>query len=322
MGFSDMLSDCTVPVCAREEKIVAENGTQLQPDSFDVEGEVQDFKSEFDESKIGAALFDPTCKIRAINKTLAEMNRRSVEAHTGKTLGEIVNKKCCEASSIIPKVFESGLPAHVEINAKLATRLDEGTWSVSFLPVKDVAGRVRLVRALVVETLHQKWLAELLRTLLTNLLQVRDKVSWAYLSSQTRKEPVDPAHLVRVAELSEHCVQALQRFALQASEQFPLVLAEEESNQPLLPFANRHINTTSEGSHPPTDELSESKLTPRQLEVVRLLAASKTNKEVASILSIKETTVQTYRTRIMFKLRVHSITEVVRFAVRTKLLDP
>jgi DNA-binding CsgD family transcriptional regulator len=299
---------------------VAENSTQLRPDSsFDFEGAVQSFINEFGESKIGAALFDSSHRLLAINKTLAEMNRRSVEAHSGKTLGEIVNEKCCEASSIIPRVFETGISAHAEITAKLATRQDEATWAVTFIPVKDTAGKVVLVTTLVVETTKSKVHAEVLRTLLTVLPQVRDKVSGTYVISQTRKKPIDPMDLVRAAELAEQCVDAIQRFAdtLQLSEALSLGLPAEDADQHVLPFDSQNGN-----GEPPHQELLDSKLAKRELEVVRLLAEGKCSKEISDQLSITLSTVQSYRKQIMAKLGTDSIADITRFAVRNNLVKP
>ena len=282
--------------------------------SFDIQGTIQTFIAVFGDSKIGAALFDYNRRLLAVNRTLAEMNRGSVEAHTGKKLGEIVNEKCCKAGSIVSLIFETGLPVHTEITAKLATRPDKATWSVSFIPIRDSAGRVALVSALVVETTKEKILAEVLHSLLTSLPQVRDKVSSAYVLSQSRKQSVDPALLARAAELSEQCFEALQQFAdrLQTPED-SLPRSSGRSNQAALPFV---------GMAPPTEELVKSELTEREIEVVRLITAGKSSKEVAAILPITVKTVETYRDRIMSKLGYHSISDLVRFAVRTKLIDP
>ena len=62
-------------------------------------------------------------------------------------------------------------------------------------------------------------------------------------------------------------------------------------------------------------------LTPRQREVVRLLAEGKTNKEVAVALGISVKTAETHRTLIMRKLKLHSFSEMVRYAVRHKLVE-
>ena len=52
----------------------------------------------------------------------------------------------------------------------------------------------------------------------------------------------------------------------------------------------------------------------RERDVIRLLAQAKSNKEISSILGIATRTVETHRSRIMMKLRVHSLVELVRYA--------
>jgi DNA-binding NarL/FixJ family response regulator len=64
------------------------------------------------------------------------------------------------------------------------------------------------------------------------------------------------------------------------------------------------------------------RLTPRETEVIQLLAEGKSNKEVASMLDISVKTAETHRTNIMNKLDLHSITELVRYAVRNQLIEP
>jgi DNA-binding NarL/FixJ family response regulator len=63
-------------------------------------------------------------------------------------------------------------------------------------------------------------------------------------------------------------------------------------------------------------------LTPREREVLTMLANGKTNKEVGRILAITTKTVATHRARIMAKLQLHSISALVRYAIRSHLIDP
>ena len=62
-------------------------------------------------------------------------------------------------------------------------------------------------------------------------------------------------------------------------------------------------------------------LTTREREVLQMLAEGKTNKEIAAILNLSVYTVDAHRGRIMEKLNLHSINELVRFAVRNGLID-
>jgi two-component system, NarL family, response regulator NreC len=60
----------------------------------------------------------------------------------------------------------------------------------------------------------------------------------------------------------------------------------------------------------------------RETDVVRLLAEGKSSKQIAAVLNLSTRTVETYRARIMIKLNVHSVAEIVRYAVRTGLVQP
>jgi DNA-binding NarL/FixJ family response regulator len=70
-----------------------------------------------------------------------------------------------------------------------------------------------------------------------------------------------------------------------------------------------------------TPKISKSRLTPREREVVQLLAEGNTNKEVARTLHISVKTAETHRTNIMRKLDLHSIGELVRYAARNKIIE-
>jgi len=67
--------------------------------------------------------------------------------------------------------------------------------------------------------------------------------------------------------------------------------------------------------------LPVSPLTRREIDVVRLLATGKSNKESASALEISTRTVESHRNHIMDKMNFSSYSELVRFAVRTKLVE-
>ena len=64
-----------------------------------------------------------------------------------------------------------------------------------------------------------------------------------------------------------------------------------------------------------------SRLTPREREILQLLAEGKSNKEVAGYLGISVKTAETHRANIMLKMDFHSITELVRYAVRNKIIQ-
>ena len=71
----------------------------------------------------------------------------------------------------------------------------------------------------------------------------------------------------------------------------------------------------------PRESSGISALTPREREVLALLVAGKSNKEVGLALKISAKTVETHRGRVMAKLRVHSISELLRLAIRAGVAD-
>jgi two-component system, NarL family, response regulator NreC len=62
-------------------------------------------------------------------------------------------------------------------------------------------------------------------------------------------------------------------------------------------------------------------LSSREREVLQMIAESKTNKEIATTLNLSVYTVEAHRGRIMEKLNLHSIGELVRFSMRNGLID-
>lgn len=60
-------------------------------------------------------------------------------------------------------------------------------------------------------------------------------------------------------------------------------------------------------------------LTPREQEVLQLLAEGNTTREIASLLSVSMKTVETHRMQIMKKLNMHSVAELTKYAIREGL---
>ncbi|MCX6124469.1 MAG: response regulator transcription factor [Proteobacteria bacterium] len=68
-------------------------------------------------------------------------------------------------------------------------------------------------------------------------------------------------------------------------------------------------------------KVSRGLLTPREIEVLCLLGKGKNIKKVGEALSIATKTVDRHRTNIMNKLNIHSQIDLVRFAIREKIID-
>lgn len=137
----------------------------------------------------------------------------------------------------------------------------------------------------------------------------------------------------QVLVLTQHDSEQLVRAFLQAGAQGYLVKSDAarelvpalESLQQGRPFftakvarmvLDGYIRGLSSGDG------QRSVLTPSERQIVQLLAEGNTNKEIACLLNIAVKTVETHRAHVMRKLGIHSVSELVRYAVRNNLLPP
>jgi len=105
-----------------------------------------------------------------------------------------------------------------------------------------------------------------------------------------------------------------------------LVIAVETlaNHKPFFtPRATEVILSNFNGARPGNDlpESVRDRLTSREREIVQLLAEGKSSKEVASSLGISVKTAETHRANIMRKLQLHTVTDLVRYAVRNQIIE-
>jgi len=70
------------------------------------------------------------------------------------------------------------------------------------------------------------------------------------------------------------------------------------------------------------EQAPRERLTPRELDVVKLIAEAYTNKQIAEILKVSEKTVESHRANVLAKLGMRDRVELVRYAIRRGLIDP
>ncbi len=63
-------------------------------------------------------------------------------------------------------------------------------------------------------------------------------------------------------------------------------------------------------------------LTPREMEVVKLIAEANTNRQIADALHVSEKTVESHRANVLSKLGMRDRVELVRYAIRRGLVEP
>ncbi len=73
--------------------------------------------------------------------------------------------------------------------------------------------------------------------------------------------------------------------------------------------------------HEESDAPAQCALTPREREVIQLVAEGKTTKEVATALGLSVKTAETHRTNLMRKLNLHSVADITLYAVRNGIVQ-
>ena len=81
-------------------------------------------------------------------------------------------------------------------------------------------------------------------------------------------------------------------------------------------MAEKIVQTFDDGSNVPPHEL----LSDREWDVFRYLATGRTVSEICEILSLKSTTVSTYRTRILIKMSLRTNADIIQYALENKII--
>jgi DNA-binding NarL/FixJ family response regulator len=146
----------------------------------------------------------------------------------------------------------------------------------------------------------------------------------------------EEAPQTEVLVLSIHYSEKVVREALRAgargyvlkSDAGADLIAAVEALLQHKPFLTPHASEIVLGEYAGTsdrmhrEEPGRSRLTGREREIAQLLAEGKSNKEVAAALGISVKTVEAHRTNIMHKLNLHSFSDLVRYAIRNKIVEP
>jgi DNA-binding NarL/FixJ family response regulator len=126
-------------------------------------------------------------------------------------------------------------------------------------------------------------------------------------------------------ELAHQLMQAGARGYVLKSDADRELIAAVESLQRHRSFVTPNLAGTRARSPELTFEESAagswSELTTREREIVQLVAEGRSSKEVAASLQISVKTVESHRTNIMRKLRIRSVGQLVRYAVRNGIVQ-
>jgi DNA-binding CsgD family transcriptional regulator len=283
--------------------------------------------SLFPASTFGLAIFDNQFRYQAINDVLAAMNGVPAQTHLGKTPHAFLGKATAKVEAPFEHVLVTGQPvSNFEISAKLPRRTEVGHWILNYFPLeKDAAGKVERVGVVVVEVTKNRKIEKSIGSLRGKLLQLDAvlKMNMDHLIPHQSWRDERRELLTQSIELLERCI--LETRQISDLLHLPRVLNKTEALRRYQPYflsqLTRILSEEGASQSPEGNERSATHLSVREREIVRLLGQSNSNKEVAGILDISVRTVETYRARIMFKLGLHSVSELVLYAVRNKIVE-
>jgi DNA-binding NarL/FixJ family response regulator len=150
-------------------------------------------------------------------------------------------------------------------------------------------------------------------------------------AKRIKKVSPDTEVLIFSAHYSDQLIREIleagvRGYIVKSDSDRDLVIAVESlaKRKPFFTSRATEVMLTSFSDGGPKQDPSEplrDRLTTREREIVQLLAEGKSSKEVASSLNISVKTAETHRANIMRKLQIHTVSELVRYAIRNQIVE-
>jgi DNA-binding CsgD family transcriptional regulator len=291
---------------------------------------LRSFTGRLDSFTAGVCIYEKGLRCKAANAVFARMNGTSVQALLGKTVPQIFGVRAPELEAALQRVWNTGsCDLNFPWTAKVHPNAPEARWILNFYPIQDEAGQVRLIAATFFEVTKrgavESRLGRLTNKYQADLLDGRNvfgeeftELSARSLGLVKRSVELLKRSVAMRSYASETRIGAgLARLALSmnGARQFEFV-------PPVMFLMDDLVADPLEE----TESSQESKLhvgspSPRERQLLQLLADGKSNKEIGAVLDISTRTVETYRARVMIKLDLHSTAALVRYAIREKIIE-
>ena len=291
-----------------------------------------DIHAAFRRAFVPVAAFDERLVCRAVNSAFASMVGVSQQHCLDKTMPEILKSAAPRFEAAIQKAWRSGeFLRNLRITVRPAGRRSERRWAADFFPLPDDPHLGKLVGVAFSE--------------ITTRCKIESRIHRLARSRALNSPNAFSPNTWVCAPLPRGYLELMQRTLglLTSSAQLRRLLSEarvaaslrtgalrKPAGQPAgtfaaLPDARVAQDATSDSpaaTGAPVTLHGFNRPSSRELQVLRFLAEGRCNKEIASALRLSIRTVETYRARLMSKLRVHSAAEAVCYAIRNHLLQP
>jgi DNA-binding CsgD family transcriptional regulator len=267
---------------------------------------------------IGVAVLDSRFRFQVVNHVLAATNGFPVKAHIGKTVRQILGPVAGELEPRLRRAFGTGRTDIFETVVKMPTSSRIGHWIQTYIPLRDPMGKTAQVCAIVLDVTEKKRLEELLFGLTGKLLYLHANLSRSLddLSGNTLHRIGGVSQMAHSLELVHRCtaelIEVLKTLKPSASPRSKQLFS---NSQPLTSSRIRMMPVASD------DNPFIGGLSAREREVMRLLAENQSNKQIGVGLGISVRTVEAHRRRIMEKLDLHSVGELIHLAIRNGIVE-
>ena len=213
----------------------------------------------------------------------------------------------------------------VEIRGNLPTRNSDGYWIQHYFPIRYANGEVEQVGVVVVEITGLRRLGNYILALMGDTPRTREKnVTRLGMPCGPEKKSVElwsgsiesVENLVREGLKNSHKLQPPAQTPKMSD-----VITRQRVRIPYAPSSTTNEPHRHNHGSTPIGSNSANPLSPREIEIVRLLAKGNGNKEISAALNISVKTAESYRAKIMLKLQIHSLSGLVLYAVRCGLVQ-
>lgn len=288
------------------------------------------FTNRLGNSTVGVALFNKSLRCEALNAAFARINGASLESNIGKTIRELFGIDASKLEPLFLHLWATGDSiSNFQWRARFPANAELTRWHVNAYPIRNVAGQIRLIATTFSEVTKRSSVERQLDRL-TDRFQADnlDESSvfgeeFAELSARTLDVVKRSVDLLKSSALLR-CYLSESRMET-GLEGMDLFLEGTRTIEVMAYAEVAEVGSAAEVAAMP-EVLPESEPTsgspsPRERQILHLLADGKSNKEIALVLEISARTVESYRARIMIKLNLHSTAALVRYAIRHNIVD-
>ncbi|HMI53981.1 MAG TPA: LuxR C-terminal-related transcriptional regulator [Candidatus Saccharimonadales bacterium] len=287
------------------------------------------FNAMFHSPSIGVAILDRRGRYEAVNESLASINSLPSRAHIGKSLHQVLGDAASQPEMLLEKTLTGRTVSQFHMVARLPARTEIGHWMLTYQPIGDASRKRTSVCAHVVEITEEVKAQYAIERLIQRLQHAKSSIA------ENRDPSRSPGNRDSFGMCSQPDSLDLFEGCLTQAQLVSRILRGHIATANRV--AGKRPSASSASRRPPMPgdaellappyaqapgESAALPLTVREEDVIRLVLCGKTNKEAAAAIGISARTVEAHRAKIMLKLRVRSLAELMLYAVRHHLVTP